>query len=376
VRTGVSYRVYGGFKFYDRKEVKDLIAYMRALVNPDDDVSTRRIINEPKRGIGDTTVDALYAYAQENEMPLISAAVAVDDAPLNNRAKTAVRTFGELMVDLTEAVLTQTPSEFINTLIDKTGYVRALEASKDEETETRKENIQELIGAISEYEKANPDGGVTGFLENVALITDIDSMNENGGAVTMMTLHSAKGLEFDCVFLTGMEEGIFPISRALFNDDELEEERRLAYVGITRAKKKLFMTHARTRMLYNSRRADQISRFVSEIPTRLIGKAYAQRMRLAPSAGMKVRDEFAPFDRAAKPAGLGIAGIKKGFGASAQSASAIFEEGDRVFHRMFGKGTISEIVGSGAAQRAKIKFDSGSEKIFALNAAPIQKIKD
>ena len=373
VRAGVTYRVYGGLKFYDRKEVKDLIAYMRCLVNPDDDVSTRRIINEPKRGIGDSTVDALMDYASENEMPLISAALDYKNAPVNARARTALGKFAELMIDLTEAMYAMKPSEFLETIISKTGYVKQLEAVKTEENEARIENIRELQGAVTEYETQNPQGTVTDFLENVALVTDLDNMGETRGAVTLMTIHSAKGLEFDCVFLAGMEESIFPISRAMFDDGQLEEERRLCYVGITRARKKLFMSYARSRMLYNTRQANQKSRFLSEIPSRLLSMGRpGSAARLAPSApNMRLRDNQA--------GAFGIPGVQRGFGAAAAanqtSAGALFSVGDRVMHRMFGPGTVDEIVGAGANQRMRVKFDSGSSRIFAVNAAPITKIR-
>ena len=232
---------------------------------------------------------------------------------------------------------------------------------------------------MTEYEQQNPQGGVTDFLENVALVTDLDNMNETGGAITLMTLHSAKGLEFDCVFLAGMEETIFPISRAMFDDNQMEEERRLCYVGITRAKKKLFMTHARTRMLYNNRQANQISRFVSEIPSRLIqGGRAGGAMRIPPAApGLKARQSY---DRrpAVNAGSLGIPGVQKGFGggsAPAQPTQNLFSVGDRVMHRMFGPGTVMELAGTGNAQRARIKFDSGTERIFAVNAAPILKMR-
>ena len=379
VRAGETYRVYGGLKFYDRKEVKDLIAYMRCLVNPDDDVSTRRIINEPKRSIGESTVERLANYAQANEMSLLSAALDYENAGLTARARTSVAMFAELMIDLTEVLYSGTPSEFLQAVLDRTGYLKQFTEVKNEENEARLENISELQGAVTEYEQQNPQGGVTDFLENVALVTDLDNMNETGGAITLMTLHSAKGLEFDCVFLAGMEETIFPISRAMFDDNQMEEERRLCYVGITRAKKKLFMTHARTRMLYNNRQANQISRFVSEIPSRLIqGGRAGGAMRIPPAApGLKARQSY---DRrpAVNAGSLGIPGVQKGFGggsAPAQPTQNLFSVGDRVMHRMFGPGTVMELAGTGNAQRARIKFDSGTERIFAVNAAPILKMR-
>lgn len=395
VRGGIPYHVYGGQKFYERREVKDLIAYMRALVNPDDDVSLRRIINEPKRGIGETTVEALQSYASSAEMSLMSAVLDVENAPLAARPKKLIGEFAELMIDLTEALYEKTASEFLEFMIDKTGYVRALEAVKNDENAARIENIRELQGAVTEFERLNPEGGLADFLENVALVADTDSLNEGGGSVTLMTLHSAKGLEFDNVFLPGMEENIFPLARASYDDELMEEERRLAYVGITRAKKRLFLSHARSRALYNSRSANELSRFVSEIPARLLtdGTQRGDARRVPPpSAGHG-------FDRSggsgyycgrgtgAKPAapskpGLGIPGVQKGFGgfvgSQARSAKpiALFRVGDRVIHRSFGRGRVVEVMGAGEEQRVRVAFDGSVEKIFSASIAPIVKVSE
>jgi len=396
VRGGVPYKVYGGLKFYERKEVKDLVAYMRALVNPDDDVSLRRIINEPKRGIGESSVEQLMIYAQDNEMSLMSAVLDYEGAELNSRAKKAVAEFSELMIDLTEALYEKKPSDFLEALIDRTGYVRVLEANKTEENQARIENIQELQGAVTEYEKLNPDGGVTDFLENVALVADTDNLNEHGGSVTLMTLHSAKGLEFDQVFLPGMEEGIFPLSRAMYDDDLLEEERRLAYVGITRAKQRLFMSHARTRMLYNARSANDLSRFVSEIPARLITDGTQRgEMRRAPMPA-PARQQSAPGQYysgrgtgANRPASsqngnaLGVGGVQKGFGGSfvgsqarSVKAIALFRVGDKVIHRSFGRGQVVEVNGAGNEQKVTVNFGERGVRTFSASIAPIIKVED
>jgi len=368
VRSGIAYRVYGGLKFYDRREVKDLIAYMRALVNPDDDVSVRRIINEPRRAIGDATVDILNEYRRLNGMSLMGAALSSADVPLPARAAGAVKGFAELMIDLTELLYAKTPSEFLDALIEKTGYKKQFEADKTDEGAERLQNIDELRGAVVEFERLNPEGTVADFLENVALMTDLDSMDGRLNAVTLMTLHSAKGLEFDCVFLAGMEEGIFPITRALFDDDQLEEERRLCYVGLTRARKKLFLSLAHNRMLYNARSANEPSRFLTEIPPRLLERGFAPSVRTVPSP------RPTPAARpAARPNALGIPGVSKGFSAAPQPA-AIFRAGDKVAHRAYGRGDVVEVVGSGDDQRVRVKFDDGSVRLFAANAAPITRI--
>ena len=395
VRGGIPYHVYGGQKFYERREVKDLIAYMRALVNPDDDVSLRRIINEPKRGIGETTVEALQSYASSAEMSLMSAVLDVENAPLAARPKKLIGEFAELMIDLTEALYEKTASEFLEFMIDKTGYVRALEAVKSDESAARIENIRELQGAVTEFERLNPEGGLADFLENVALVADTDSLNEGGGSVTLMTLHSAKGLEFDNVFLPGMEENIFPLARASYDDELMEEERRLAYVGITRAKKRLFLSHARSRALYNSRSANELSRFVSEIPARLLtdGTQRGDARRVPPPSGGPGFDRsggsgyYSGRGTGAKPAapskpGLGIPGVQKGFGgfvgSQARSAKpiALFRVGDRVIHRSFGRGRVVEVMGAGEEQRVRVAFDGSVEKVFSASIAPIVKVSE
>ncbi len=388
VRAGVPHRVYGGLRFYDRKEVKDLIAYMRALVNPDDDVSVRRIINEPKRGIGESTIDALARYAEASGISLMSAALDAGNAGLSSRAEKLVGSFAALMMELTEALYAQSISEFAETLIDRTGYVKALEQSKTEENEARIENIRELQGAVSEFEKLNPEGTLGDFLENVALITDVDNLNQTSGAVTLMTLHSAKGLEFDAVFLAGMEEGVFPLSRAIFDEDALEEERRLAYVGITRAKKRLFLSHARTRMLYNSRSTNQLSRFVGEIPPRLIMDGAVRMearvprpMGRAGAGGYAASRPSAPnysYGRTeAKPGALNIPGLQKGMGGQAaapQRSLRLFRPGDNVVHSVFGRGTVERIEGEGAEQKVIVRFANGALKRFSANIAPLRRI--
>ena len=391
VRAGVPNRIYGGQRFYDRKEVKDLIAYMRALVNPDDDVSVRRIINEPKRGIGDSTVEALALYAGENDLSLMAAVLDSEGAGLSSRAQRLVGGFADLMVELTEAMYSMSITEFTSALIEKTGYVKALEESKTEENQTRIENIRELEGAVSEFAKLNPEGTLTDFLENVALITDVDNLNETSGAVTLMTLHSAKGLEFDAVFLVGMEEGVFPLSRALFDETALEEERRLAYVGITRAKKKLYLSHAHTRMLYNARSANQLSRFVSEIPQRLIQEGAVKSQTRVPMPPRRPSYEDAPRSGyssrpapranaekpSGKPAALNIPGLQKGFGgapSAPQRSLKLFRVGDNVIHAVFGRGRVSEVSGEGSDQKVIVDFDSGARKRFSANIAPLRKL--
>ena len=379
VRSGTAYRVYGGLRFYERKEVKDLVAYMRALVNPDDDVSARRIINEPRRAIGEATVEALAAYGAANGLSLIGAALDADGAGLSARALTAVRGFAEMMIDLTESLYEQEPTAFFETLLEKTGYAKQFEQVKSDENAARLENIQELRGAVSEFASLNPEGTLADFLENVALMTDLDQQGAGGGAVSLMTLHSAKGLEFDAVFLAGMEEGVFPISRALFDDDQLEEERRLCYVGITRARKKLFLSCAHTRMLYNARQANEPSRFLNELPPRVLERGRAgdssSVRAVPPPARPQQRRPAAPLR--AQTGGLNIPGVTRGFvpsPARSTQPAALFCVGDAVMHRVFKRGVVVQVEGSGDSQRVRVRFEDGQEKLFAASVAPIVKV--
>jgi DNA helicase-2/ATP-dependent DNA helicase PcrA len=286
--------------------------------------------------------------------------------------------------------------------------VAQLEAAKSDDSVSRIENVKEFQGAVSEYEQLNPEAGLSDFLENVALVSDVDNLNESGGAVTLMTLHSAKGLEFDYVFLAGMEEGIFPTTRALFNDDQMEEERRLAYVGITRARKRLFLSHAYTRALYNTREAHDRSRFVDEIPSRLIEEGVVKfDMRRVPPptqrdwnqpARSPYNDRYkphtpgpggqrgpgnsaterrpAPTPAAANPTGvrLNIPGVQKGIAGTPAHGISLFKAGDRVRHRVFGLGTVIEVTGTGVQQKVRIQFDDGGERTFSAGAAPIAKV--
>ncbi len=398
VRAGLPYRVYGGMKFYERKEVKDLIAYLRALVNPADDMAVRRIINEPRRGIGDTTVDKLADYAAAEGTSLFMAAMSAEEAGLAGRALTAVEKFSALMEELTVDAETMPADEFLRHVIDKTGYEEQFKKVQNEENESRLENIAELETAVKEYVAREPEGGLEGFLENVALVTDLDGLDAASQVLTLMTLHSAKGLEFDLVVMTGMEEGIFPTSRSLFDDEKMEEERRLCYVGITRARRRLLMSWAQTRALYGSRQYNSRSRFLDEVPRRLIEDANIARRpqtRLSSpqaASGFDGARRSAP-QRSARPEpvkvpagakgleipgvsrGFGIPGVQKGAQAFAQNAdkpAQLFKRGDRVRHSRFGEGTVLLLYDGD--KRMTIRFDDGTEKTFAAELAPVVRV--
>ena len=393
VRAGIPYRIYGGLRFYDRKEVKDIVAYLRCIVNPSDDVSLRRIINQPKRSIGETTIAELVRYAAEEEMPLYSALVDVPET-LSARPRKCVSEFGDLMNELVMARDDMGLLDFVTHLIARTGLKAQYEKDQSDEGKARIENIDEFIGAVAEFEKASDNPTLDEYLENVALVSDLDNAEFGAKAVTLMTLHSAKGLEFPCVFMTGLEEGIFPTSRSLQDDERMEEERRLCYVGITRAQKQLFISYAAQRMLYNQVSYNAPSRFLKEIPPRLLDDQWtSKRERSFPGVmnsyqhpAPKRVSRYATMESGsgigAGKSALGIPGVQKGFTPSAASrvpasaVSGLFKVGDRVMHRKFGEGNVKEIRGSGSDARIIIAFAAYGEKEFVLSIAPIVKVND
>ena len=274
MRSGIPYKVFGGQKFYERKEIKDILAYLRAIVNPADDISLRRIINVPKRGIGETTIEALAAAAREREVPIYAV---LNDPPgsLGTRAAKNIGGFFQTMILLGAMKDGMGLTEFIDTVIEKTGLEEQYRKENTEEAQERIGNIQEFRNGIREYAESEAEATLEGYLENVALVTDLDRESDGRGYVTMMTLHSAKGLEFENVFIPGMEENLFPSMRSIGEENRLEEERRLMYVGITRARKRLFFSYATERMLYNQYSHNPPSRFLREIPARLIHANYS-----------------------------------------------------------------------------------------------------
>ena len=391
VRAGIPYRIYGGLRFYDRKEVKDIVAYLRCIVNPSDDVSLRRIINNPKRSIGDSTVAELVRHAAEKEMPLYSALADIPDT-LSARPKKCVSDFGDLMNELVLTLEDMGVSEFVNYVVERTGLKAQYEKDQSEEGQNRVENINEFLGAVSEYEQAADNPSLSDYLENVALISDLDNATGESKAVTLMTIHSAKGLEFPVVFLTGMEEGIFPNGRCMGDDEKLEEERRLCYVAITRAQKRLHISYAAQRMLYNQVNYNAPSRFIGEIPKRLLDdQLISTRERSFPGAMASYQHPTPKrtprYQATAAGIGqgssaLGIPGVQKGFTPSAArslplaSVGNLFKKGDRVMHRKFGEGNVVAIQGSGADARITISFVAYGIKEFALSIAPIVKVNE
>ncbi len=396
MRAGIPYKVFGGQKFYDRKEVRDIVAYLRVIVNPSDDVSLRRIINVPKRAIGDSTVQELMNHARENEMPLYSALSDIPES-LSSRPRKCVTDFFMLMTMLMAMKEALPLNDFVGMLVEKTGLLEQYKKEDTDEARSRVENIQEFLGAVEEYCKSTENPTLEDYLENVSLVTDLDQAEDLGrGYVTLMTLHSAKGLEFPNVFLTGLEEGIFPSARSLMEETRMEEERRLCYVGITRAQKRLFISRAKQRMLYNQVNHNAPSRFLTEIPERLLQDEMAgikemfgdqpqlSRPRGYGARGAAVRNAYAPArpGMGGVPVGLNIPGVQKGFvGSAARSVPTsamqnLYKSGDRVRHKKFGEGSVVSVTGSGSAARIRIEFTAYGEKEFALAVVPIVKLED
>ena len=405
MQAGIPYKVFGGQKFYERREIKDIIAYLRVIANPADDLSLTRIINVPKRSIGESTIESLTEHAHRQGIPLYAAlAVLPDD--LGSRAKNSVTEFFRMMTMLGAMKESMNLEDFIDEQIRMTGLEEQYRKEDTEEAMNRIENIREFRGSVHEFVQMGEESTLESYLENVALVTDLDRAEDRNGYVTLMTLHSAKGLEFDNVFIPGMEEGIFPSARSMEEDNRLEEERRLMYVGVTRARKRLYLTRAAERMLYNQYSHNPPSRFLEEIPARLVKEEYSHTAR----SGFTRADEQRGFrsngfgwdDRPAlpeqktiQPASIGkprlkikghdlnsIPGVTKGFvgsSANAQTSSAmqkLFSPGDKVRHPKFGFGKVTDVNGAGKEARIRILFEDVGEKELALTIAPIVKVEE
>lgn len=364
MRSGLPYKVVGGVRFYERREIKDFIAYLKVLANLEDEVSLRRIINVPKRGIGDRAIDSIESIANARGISFWQALnVVANSSELGGRATTALSNFVSLILALHVLVEAGTkPSTILEAVLEQSGLLAELQNSTDPQDESRVENLQELVAVSMEYEERNleelPEGSeisLAGFLEQVSLVADSDEIPEgedHGGVITLMTLHTAKGLEFPTVFLTGMEDGIFPHSRTLGERDELEEERRLAYVGLTRAKERLYLTRSEYRSAWGAPNYNPASRFLDEIPDELID--WRQR-----AIASKPRFISTPPPRAT--------GKKS-------SNTISLNIGDRVAHDTFGLGTVVKISGEGDRAEATINFGQLGEKRLLLRYAPVEKL--
>ncbi len=396
MRSGTPYRIFGGQRFYDRKEVKDALAYLRVIINRSDDVSLERIINTPRRSIGESTVDVLRQSAAERNVSMFEV-LSSPPEQLSSRPQKCVAEFAALMEELTEKSQTMALSEFVETMLGDTGLIAQYDAGS-EEGQTHIQNLKEFAGAARDFEKQAEDKSLAAFLENVALVTDLDRQEDAPKYVTLMTLHSCKGLEYKNVFMAGMEEGLFPGMRSAADDARLEEERRLCYVGITRARERLYLSYARRRVLFNQIMHNDRSRFLREIPQRLLHDEWSSvktnRVLAESTPAWKRPETVRPdFPRARKPnlsfgtPGMGqrgplnIPGVTKGFVSSkAREAEegvlkTLFKTGDTVLHRKFGEGKVIEVFGVGSDARIRISFTAYGEKVFSLSIAPIVKIE-
>jgi DNA helicase-2/ATP-dependent DNA helicase PcrA len=351
VREGIPYQVVGGVRFYERAEIKDAMAYLSVIANPDDSGSLERIINVPKRGLGNTSVAKLRDHAARNGITLYEALSEADAAGLTGAARKACKAVRDLFDGLRVAAAEVPPTDLIGAVLDESGYRKELEAEDTVEAESRLENLEELINAAREYERVEPEPTLAGFLQEQALYSDQDTMTSEGGSVTLMTLHNAKGLEYAHVFVVGMEEGTFPHARSL-DEHNLEEERRLAYVGITRAKETLTLTHARLRSSWGEREYRMPSRFLSEIPDEYKSGTVPSTLAGATGRG-----------------GWGVALSGRGGSQGSASGGTPYRTGDRVRHAKFGEG---EVVEAGAG-RIVIRFGT-EQRTFVPEIAPLSKI--
>ena len=425
VTRGIPYRVIGGTRFYDRKEIKDALAYLRVIVNPADDVNTRRILNEPKRGIGDRAEGAVAAWAERNRIPFFDALRDAEHAPgMAARSLKAVQGFVQMMDDLAQVAEGAGPATVLEAVLEQSGMLAALRESEDLQDESRADNLGELVAVVRAFETTTPDGTLSDFLEQVALVADADqlptaadvegeALAEQQGQVTLMTLHTAKGLEFPVVFLTGMEHGVFPHSRSMTDEKELAEERRLAYVGLTRARERLHLSRAEARSLWGQHQFNPPSQFLGEIPEDLIewereGTDRSGGLGSLNGAGTsRYADRFggssrrgsmsgawgdratgggvggnrpARLTRGDEPADLTVgSSVVRGKAPSRmqpQKEIAALSPGDRVSHTTFGEGRVDAVAGAGDKTVATVTFlESGAQKRLLLRYAPLTRIE-
>ncbi len=366
VVSNIPYKIVGGVNFYARREIKDLLCYLKTIDNARDDLAVRRIINVPKRGIGAASLNKVQIFADANGMSFYDALKKAEEIPGLGRAAGKIRPFVTFIQAMRSKLDLIGLTDLLNEIIETTGYVEELELEGTEEAAGRIENIDELISKIAAYEEDTQEPTLSGFLEEVALVADIDSLEEDSNYVVLMTLHSAKGLEFPNVYLAGMEDGLFPSYMSIVSDtamEDLEEERRLAYVGITRAKEHLVITSARQRMIRGETQFNRLSRFVQEIPSGLFGQEAAP----APKKSTETKNPYRQAKDSFKKKPVAVSGLAaaKNFGA-AEKKALDYTEGDRVSHIKFGEGIVTNIVEGGRDYEVTVDFDkAGTKKMFA-----------
>lgn len=399
LKSTVPYTMVGGHKFYDRKEIRDVLAYLTLIVNPRDSISFTRVVNTPKRGIGATSVAHLRDFANEINAPLLAAAQQVENATaISSRARNKLADFGRLIADLTKQAAFLSLTDLTEQVLERSGYNKMLKDNHSLESQTRRGNLDEFLSVTKEFDEqhqdddAAPNEKLSTFLADLALVSDQDDVDEQAPAVTLMTLHAAKGLEFPVVFLVGMEEGIFPLSRSVLEDDQLEEERRLAYVGITRAQKKLFITNAYSRLLYGRVQRNPESRFVTEIDPALLADDNAYGSHGDGEGNFATTGRSVPFGKDNKyqaatattwdarqnhhhyrDAGKKVA-PKTYTGTGAEKVA--WKTGDKVEHKKWGTGTVIAVKGSGDDMELDIAFPDEGVKRLLASFAPLQRVEN
>ena len=361
IKRALPYTMVGGTKFYDRKEIKDVLAYLRVLYNPFDDLSLLRIINVPKRSIGATTVAKLQDYAREKGTSLFMTLTQLHliDS-IKGKTKEKLEEFGILIFTLVSEMEDKTVLDILESILDRTGYLAQLEESTDPQDQARAENIGELLSVAKDFQDTNPSGTVEDFLEQVALVNDVDSFEQEESKVTLMTLHAAKGLEFPIVFLCGLEEGLFPHSRTLMNPEEIEEERRLAYVGITRAEKELYISNATTRTVFGRTSSYLPSRFIDEIPEELVDGLRAKR---------KVPDDI----KRHVPQHMSVTSRPVTKPIVRNEVIADWKVGDTAIHSKWGNCKVINVTGEGAGMKLTIEFPTQGVRVVMAKFAPVKK---
>lgn len=373
LKANIPYKMVGGHKFYDRKEIKDILAYLNVLVNPQDSISFERIVNSPKRGIGPGSIEKLRSFASLHEWPLLEAAQNVDLANIGGKAGQQLGAFGEMIQEVTQMIPYLTVTELTKEVLDRSGYLEDLKIQNTLEAQARIENLEEFLTVTQEFDKQfeqqneedadAPEEKLTVFLNDLALVSDIDNLEEDASQVTLMTLHAAKGLEFPVVFLIGLEEGVFPLSRALMEESELEEERRLAYVGITRAEEALYLTNAFSRTLYGRTQYNRPSRFVEEIDQELLEiEGMRPTPKKTPVFAKKTAYSYKQPETAVVPSKSATGGENNSW-----------KPGDKVKHKKWGLGTVVRVSGTSKDLELDVAFPSQRVKRLLAAFAPIEK---
>ena len=393
LKANIPYTMVGGTKFYSRKEIRDVISYLNLIANTSDNISFERVVNEPKRGVGPGTVEKIRNFAAGQEMSLLDASSQIMLSPVKGKAAQAVFDFANLILNLRERLDELTVTELVELVLERTGYTEQLVAQATLESQARIENIEEFLSVTKNFdEDSENDTEETGldrlsrFLNDLALIADTDDGNQESSEVTLMTLHAAKGLEFPVVFIIGMEENVFPLSRAAEDEDELEEERRLAYVGITRAEKVLFLTNANSRLLYGKTNYNRPTRFLNEISSSLLDyqglarpantsfkASYVNGKTVQFGQGMSLAQALQERKRQAAPSSISSSQLPFGKNVAANQPTIDWAIGDIAHHKKWGDGTVLEVSGSDSSQELKINFPEVGLKKLLASVAPIEK---